>query len=74
MYERPYELVDGPGGLIARIRARGNDVLRNPMLDRGTAGAVLRGIDSGAVSPEEVTELTGVDHARRQGLARRIQM
>jgi len=44
------------------------------MLNRGPAGAVQRGIDCGAVSPEEVTELTGVDHARQQGLARRIQM
>ncbi len=37
MYERPYELVGTPDSLIARIRARGNDVLRNPMLNRGTA-------------------------------------
>ncbi len=37
MYERPYELVGTPDSLTARIRARGNDVLRNPMLNRGTA-------------------------------------
>jgi malate dehydrogenase (oxaloacetate-decarboxylating) len=37
VYERPYELVGTPNSLIARIRARGNDVLRNPMLNRGTA-------------------------------------
>ena len=38
MYERPYELVSGPeGSSVARIRARGNDVLRNPMLNKGTA-------------------------------------
>jgi malate dehydrogenase (oxaloacetate-decarboxylating) len=37
VYERPYELVGTPDSLIARIRARGNDVLRNPMLNRGTA-------------------------------------
>ena len=37
MSERPYELVSTPDGLIARIRARGNDVLRTPILNRGTA-------------------------------------
>jgi malate dehydrogenase (oxaloacetate-decarboxylating) len=37
MYERPYELVGAPDSLTARVRARGNDVLRNPMLNRGTA-------------------------------------
>ncbi|MGY1763672.1 NAD-dependent malic enzyme [Geodermatophilus sp. SYSU D00779] len=37
MYERPYELVGAADSLIARVRARGNDVLRNPMLNRGTA-------------------------------------
>ena len=37
MYERPYELVGAADSLTARVRARGNDVLRNPMLNRGTA-------------------------------------
>ena len=36
MYERPYELVSTADGSVARIRARGNDVLRNPMLNKGT--------------------------------------
>ena len=35
--ERPYELVSTPDGLIARIRARGNDLLPTPILNRGTA-------------------------------------
>jgi malate dehydrogenase (oxaloacetate-decarboxylating) len=35
--ERPYDLVTTPDGLVARIRARGNDVLRIPMVNRGTA-------------------------------------
>jgi malate dehydrogenase (oxaloacetate-decarboxylating) len=35
--ERPYELITTPNGLIARIRVRGNDVLRIPILNRGTA-------------------------------------
>jgi malate dehydrogenase (oxaloacetate-decarboxylating) len=37
VYERPYELVGAADSLTARVRARGNDVLRNPMLNRGTA-------------------------------------
>src|SRR5215212_3387145 len=37
MYERPYELVVSPAGYSLRIRARGNSVLTNPMLNRGTA-------------------------------------
>jgi len=35
--ERPYDLVTTPDGLVARIRARGNDVLRIPIVNRGTA-------------------------------------
>jgi malate dehydrogenase (oxaloacetate-decarboxylating) len=35
--ERPYELISTPDGLVARIWARGNDVLRTPILNRGTA-------------------------------------
>jgi len=37
MYQRPYDLVFGPAGYTLRIRARGNNVLTNPMLNRGTA-------------------------------------
>ena len=37
MLERPYDLVTTPDGLVARIRARGNDVLRIPIVNRGTA-------------------------------------
>jgi malate dehydrogenase (oxaloacetate-decarboxylating) len=37
MDERPYELVATPGGYAVRIQARGNAVLTNPMLNRGTA-------------------------------------
>jgi len=35
--ERPYELTTTPDGVVARIAARGNDVLRIPILNRGTA-------------------------------------
>ena len=37
MSERPYELTSTPDGLVARIAVRGNDVLRIPILNRGTA-------------------------------------
>ena len=40
MYERPYELVRGPSGYRARIRARGAAVLTSGMLNRGTAFTV----------------------------------
>jgi len=35
--ERPYELISTPDGLVARIAVRGNDVLRTPIQNRGTA-------------------------------------
>jgi malate dehydrogenase (oxaloacetate-decarboxylating) len=37
MYERPYELSSAAHGYTLRIRARGNQVLSNPLLNRGTA-------------------------------------
>jgi malate dehydrogenase (oxaloacetate-decarboxylating) len=37
MTERPYELLRTPGGLVARVRARGTAVLATPLLNRGTA-------------------------------------
>ncbi len=44
-----------------------------PATAQALAGAVLRGIDCGAVATEEARELTGVDRARLEGLARRLQ-
>jgi hypothetical protein len=35
--EQPYELISTPDGLVAQIAVRGNDVLRTPILNRGTA-------------------------------------
>jgi malate dehydrogenase (oxaloacetate-decarboxylating) len=35
--EQPYELTSTPDGPVARIAVRGNDVLRIPILNRGTA-------------------------------------
>jgi malate dehydrogenase (oxaloacetate-decarboxylating) len=37
MYKRPYDLGRPEDGYPVRIRARGNEVLTNPMLNRGTA-------------------------------------
>ena len=37
MCERPYELGRPEEGYPVRIRARGNQVLTTPMLNRGTA-------------------------------------
>ena len=37
MYERPYELGRPEDGYPVRIRARGNEVLATPMINRGTA-------------------------------------
>ena len=46
-------------------------VMDEPATAQALAGAVLRGIDCGAVRPE-AAELTGVDRARLEGLARRV--
>ena len=37
MASRPYDWVSTPEGPVARVRVRGNQVLANPMLNRGTA-------------------------------------
>jgi citrate lyase beta subunit len=59
----------------ARIRAYlgrvEGGVMDEPATAQALAGAVLRGVDCGAVTPEEAGELTGVDRARLEGLARR---
>jgi hypothetical protein len=49
-------------------------VMDEPATAQALAGAVLRGIDCGAVAPDEAAELTGVDRARLEGLARRVQV
>jgi hypothetical protein len=45
-----------------------------PPTAQALAGAVLPGADCGVVTPEEARDLTGVDRARLQGVARRTQM
>ncbi|WP_448638541.1 DUF6986 family protein [Geodermatophilus sp. URMC 63] len=62
----------------ARIRAYlgrvEGGVMDEPATAQALAGAVLRGVDCGAVTAEEAGELTGVDRARLDGLARRVEV
>jgi citrate lyase beta subunit len=59
----------------ARIRAyldrRETGVMDEPATALALAGAVLRGVDCGAVTPEEVAGSTGVDRRQLEVLARR---
>jgi citrate lyase beta subunit len=59
----------------ARIRAyldrRETGVMDEPATAVALAGAVLRGVDCGAVTPEEVAASTGVDRGQLDALARR---
>jgi citrate lyase beta subunit len=59
----------------ARIRAyldrRETGVMDEPATALALAGAVLRGVDCGAVTPEEVVASTGVDRRQLEVLARR---
>ena len=66
------------GGLAAagaRIRAyldrQEGGVMDEPATAQALAGAILRGVDCGAVTPEEATGATGVDRAQLEVLARR---
>jgi malate dehydrogenase (oxaloacetate-decarboxylating) len=61
VYERPYELVGAADSLTARVRARGNDVLRNPMLNRGTAftGAEREALGLEGLLPSAVSSMDG---------------
>ncbi len=69
---------DGWRPTAARIRAyvgrAEGGVMDEPATAQALAGAVLRGLDCGAVTPEDAVELTGIDRARLQGLARRVEM
>ncbi|RFU20498.1 DUF6986 family protein [Geodermatophilus marinus] len=60
----------------ARIRAYlgrvEGGVMDEPATAQALAGAILRGIDCGAVTPQEATDGTGVDRAELEGLARRV--
>ncbi len=60
----------------ARIRAyldrQEGEVMDEPATALALAGAILRGVDCGALSPDEATATTGVDRAQLEVLARRI--
>jgi citrate lyase beta subunit len=47
------------------------DVMDEPATAQALAGAILRGVDCGAVTPEEAAEVTGVDRSQLEVLARR---
>ena len=60
MSERPYELIQTPDGMVARVRLRGSSVLSSPLINRGTAftpqerhALGLTGMLPGAVSTME---------------------
>ncbi len=59
MFERPYELVPGRDGVVARIRARGSAVLACPAVNRGTAftHAERRSLGLTGMLPEGVSTL-----------------
>jgi citrate lyase beta subunit len=61
----------------ARIRAyldrQEGEVMDEPATAQALAGAILRGVDCGAVSPDEAVEATGVDRAQLEVLARRTR-
>ncbi len=61
----------------ARIRAYlekvEGEVMDEPATAQALAGAILRGVDCGAVTPEEAIRATGVDRAQLEVLARRTR-
>jgi len=61
MYDRPYELGSPAEGYPVRIRARGNGVLSNPMLNRGTAFTVeeRRALGLTGLLPSTVSTMDG---------------
>jgi citrate lyase beta subunit len=60
-----------------RIRAyldrQEGGVMDEPATAQALAGAILRGVDCGAVSSDEATATTGVDRAQLEALARRTR-
>lgn len=66
---------DGLPAAAARLRAyldrQTSGVLDEPATARALAGYLARGMDSGGVDPDELTELTGLDPSAVRGLAGR---
>ncbi|HEX4102251.1 MAG TPA: NAD-dependent malic enzyme [Pseudonocardiaceae bacterium] len=61
MYPEPYELIPSPGGMVARIHARGTAVLAIPTINRGTAFTIEERKALGLIGllPTRVTTLDG---------------
>ncbi len=61
MSERPYEIEQDADGWTAKVRARGHDVLMQPLLNRGTAftRAERRALGLTGLLPDHVSEWSG---------------
>lgn len=58
--------------LAAYVAKVGGDVMDEPATAKALSGYLLRGLDCGAVDPEEVARLTGLTRGDLEGLAGRL--
>ncbi|QTZ90827.1 DUF6986 family protein [Streptomyces auratus] len=58
--------------LAAYVAKAGGDVMDEPATAKALSGYLLRGLDCGAVDPEEVARLTGLTRGDLDGLAGRL--
>ncbi|MFF7228007.1 DUF6986 family protein [Streptomyces sioyaensis] len=58
--------------LAAYVAKAGGDVMDEPATAKALSGYLLRGLDCGAVDPEEVARLTGLTRGDLEGLAGRL--
>lgn len=58
--------------LAAYVAKTGGDVMDEPATAKALSGYLLRGLDCGAVDPEEVARLTGLTRGDLDGLAGRL--
>lgn len=66
-------LADAGARIRAYLERVESDVMDEPATAQALAGAVLRGVDCGAVAVEEAAVATGVDRAQLEVLARRTR-
>ena len=66
-------LADAGARIRAYLEQVEGDVMDEPATAQALAGAVLRGVDCGAVTGEEATAATGVDRTQLEVLARRTR-
>ncbi|MEU7431492.1 aldolase/citrate lyase family protein [Streptomyces sioyaensis] len=59
--------------LAAYVAKAGGDVMDEPATAKALSGYLLRGLDCGAVDPEEVARLTGLTRGDLDGLAGRVR-